>query len=426
MFRFWIKLVSNTAPARTVLGSTRSRGWTFSDNYLIVAEDEDALLEIKDILETKSPTTVWGFGSITPSGRFLDSIWYSDSGNEFPKSLTERVVSPSVKYFKVSNEKYEKQVETCAYCGAITVTIVKKGGQKLTTKKIPNDPLGRRICRKCCESTQITVGSYGFTKRPSRFVTPMDAKNTVILGLEQEFEGYFYGWLELQRAHQGMLHYGYDSSIALDPRTEHTSDDPNNGKNELSWDCGSYSWWKYASPLREVCNTVKRYGGHTGASAGVHIHASFLNSTPDQVSSIARRCFELVKTRQDIKDLMLIVSGRSLERLQRWAYLDKVHPDSVEASNNGGVRDAEYTDHHSCISFNRAGTVEFRCFSASLDSKEILRRMKFVKEFVTLVKNKVHPDMFIKSFSLGTKKFIEQCQKQQYGAGNITKEQFVL
>ena len=427
MFQYWIKLCTNVGAAKTALKTfATDSNWSFSDSSLVIAEDIYSVLEIKNVIETKAPETIWGFGKISSGGRFLDFIWYSDSEKEFPKNLTDRIESPNIKYFKVSNEKYEKQVETCAYCGATTVTIVKKGTQKLTSVKIPNDPLGRRICRKCKESTQMSIGSYGFSRRPSRFVTPMDSKNTVILGLEQEFEGYFYGWLELQRAHQDKLHYGYDSSIALDPRTEYTADDPNNGKNELSWDCGSYSWWKYASPLREVCNTVKRYGGHTGASAGVHIHASFLNATQEQISSIARRCFELVKTRQDIKNLMLVVSGRSLERLQRWAYLDKVHPESREAMENGGVRDADYTDHHSCISFNRAGTIEFRCFSASLEPKEILRRMKFVKEYVTLVKNKVHPDEFIKSFSLGTKKFIELCQKQQYEANNITKEQFVL
>lgn len=345
---------------------------------------------------------------------------------EFVPLVLKRMTSPNLKYYNISNEKYEKQVETCAYCGGSTVTIVKKGSQKLTHNYIPNDPQRRLVCKSCQRTTQMSVGGYGFDKRPSRFVTPMDSKNTVILGLEQEFEGYFFGWLELQRAHKGMLKYGYDASIALKEKQDYHSNDPNNGKNELSWDCGSYSWWKYASPLKDVCNIVKKYGGEEGASAGVHIHASFSQMTNEQTKFLARRCFELLQSREDVKNLMLIVSGRTRERLDRWAFFDNVHPESAEASRNGGVRPAQYTDHHSCISYNQVGTVEFRCFSACLDHKRVLKRMKFVKEYVTLVKNKVHPNDFIKSFSTGTKLFIKQEQEAQLRAGNITEEQFVL
>lgn len=351
---------------------------------------------------------------------------FDSTVQEFVPLQIKRKESPNLKYFKISNEKYEKQVETCAYCGATTVTIVKKGTQRLTHDYIPNDPQRRLVCKSCQRTTQMSVGGYGFDRRPSRFVTPMDAKNTVILGLEQEFEGYFFGWLELQRAHKGMLKYGYDSSIALKEKKDYHSNDPNNGKNELSWDCGSYSWWKYASPLKDVCSVIKKYGGEEGASAGVHIHASFLQMSDEQTKFLARRCFELLQSREDIKNLMLIVSGRTRERLDRWAFMENVHPESAEASHNGGVRPAKYTDHHSCISYNQAGTVEFRCFSACLDHKRVLKRMKFVKEYVTLVKNKVHPNDFIKSFSAGTKLFIKQEQEAQLKAGNITEEQLVL
>lgn len=369
----------------------------------------------------------WKFGYVTDGGNFQDPVWKGVDDKPFPEIVINRTKSPNVKFYNLSNQKFEKQVETCAYCGCQIITIVRKGQENLQTRRVPNDPQGRRICRNCANNTQMSIGSYGFSRRPSRFMTPMDKKNTVILGLEQEFEGYFYGWLELQLAHQGKLHYGYDSSIALDPETEHTDrSSPYNGKNELSWDCGSYSWWKYASPLKTVCEVVKKYGGHIGASAGVHIHASFAQLSSDQMQSLARRSFELLQSRKDIQDLMLIVSGRSRERLDRWAYIDNVHPESREASENGGVRKARYTDHHSCISYNRAGTVEFRCFSASLDHKEILKRMKFVKEYVTLVRNKIHPDEFIKSFSVGTKKFIAECQEQQLKNGNIVEEQKVI
>lgn len=394
----------------------RDYTWVFEDSF--TAED----------FHNNFPTyKSWCFGYVDEDGRMHDEAWRGSSSSPFPAINADRVNSPNVKFYPISNDKYEKQVETCAYCGAQIITIVRKGAQRLTTKAVPNDPERRRICKSCAESTQLAVGSYGFTSRPSRFTTPMDATNTVILGLEQEFEGYFYGWLELQRAHRGMLHYGYDSSIALDPVTETTNkNDPNNGKNELSWDCGSYSWWKYASPLKPVCEVVKKYGGHVGASAGVHIHASFNGLRGEQIESIARRSFELLQSRVDIQNLMLIVSGRSRERLDRWAFMDNVHPESRECAENGGVRKAKYTDHHSCISYNRAGTVEFRCFAASLDHREILKRMKFVKEYVTMIRNKVRPDDFVKSFSAGTKKFISSCQEAQLQAGNITREQFVI
>lgn len=368
----------------------------------------------------------WKFGEMI-DGDFREPRWGGTDDKPFPEIIVKRTDSPNVKFYNLSNQNFEKQVETCAYCGCQIVTIVRKGSENLQTRKVPNDPQNRRVCKNCAGNTQMSIGSYGFSRHPSRFMTPMDKKNTVILGLEQEFEGYFYGWLELQLAHQGKLHYGYDSSIALDPTTEHTDrSSPYNGKNELSWDCGSYSWWKYASPLKPVCEVVKKYGGHIGASAGVHIHASFAQLSSDQMQSLARRSFELLQSRKDIQNLMLIVSGRSRERLDRWAYTDNVHQESREASEYGGVRKARYTDHHSCISFNRAGTVEFRCFSASLDHKEILKRMKFVKEYVTMVRNKVHPDDFIKSFSVGTKKFIAECQEQQIRNGNIVEEQKVI
>lgn len=423
----WIKMTRRPIPQSVydwVQGIILSRGGAQVEDYRWVCDDNSV---VEELFNNFPDFRRWKFGYIDDNGTLQNCVWEGESGQPLPPINYERVNSPNVKFYPISNDKYEKQVETCAYCGATIITIVRKGASKLSTQPVPNDPERRRICKRCADTTQLTVGGYGFTSRPSRFTTPMDACNTVILGLEQEFEGYFYGWLELQRAHMGKLHYGYDSSIALDPVTETTSQrDPNNGKNELSWDCGSYSWWKYASPLKTVCEVVKKYGGHVGASAGVHIHASFNGLRGEQIESIARRSFELLQSREDIKNLMLIVSGRSRERLDRWAYMDMTHPDSRETAENGGVRKAKYTDHHSCISYNRAGTVEFRCFSASLDHREILKRMKFVKEYVTLIRNKCRPDDFIKSFSAGTKKFIAECQEAQLQAGNVTREQFVL
>ena len=428
MQRYWLRFISDNSritEAQHLFGcETVERS---EDPHIIgwgeyAFSEEDILNDLADYCLANGLNFVYGqiINRTTYPAIFDSRI------SKFVHQKTERVVSPSLKYYNISNEKYEKQVEKCAYCGATTITIVKKGAQKLTHKFIPNDPQRRLVCKSCMNTTQMSVGGYGFDRRPSRFMTPMDSKNTVILGLEQEFEGYFFGWLELQRAHKGMLKYGYDSSIALKKKESYHSNDPNNGKNELSWDCGSYSWWKYASPLKEVCDVVRKHGGEEGSSAGVHIHASFTQMTTEQTKFLARRCFELLQSREDVKNLMLIVSGRSRERLDRWAYMDDVHPESSEAGKNGGVRKAVYTDHHSCISYNGVGTIEFRCFSACLDHKRVLKRMKFVKEYVTLVKNKVHPDDFIKSFSAGVKMFIKQEQQLQLEAGNVTKEQFVL
>ena len=201
-----------------------------------------------------------------------------------------------------------------------------------------------------------------------------------------EFEGDFYAWKELQDAHKGYLHYGYDSSVV--------------GQNELSWDCGSYSWWKYIAPLKDVCETLKKGGGHAGDSAGIHIHASIPDMRMRDLAHKINRACRAGKWNA----LMKAVSLRNnVERFDRYANLQ-----------------VEETEHHAGISYNGHGTVEFRIFNSSVNYQLILRMLKFVKETVVIFTNSRKKPIY----SPEVKAFIQNSAKIQLDKGFITEEEY--
>lgn len=291
----------------------------------------------------------------------------------------------------LQNKDYVKCIFTCDFCHKDIVEIYKRSAVRTPMLDVPN--CDRKVCRDCYSSYNLSDKfyghrHYGYCGPVSRYVTAMDKANTIILGLEMEFEGDFYGWKELQDAHKGYLHYGYDSSVV--------------GQNELSWDCGSYSWWKYISPLKEVCDVLKAHGGKSGDSAGIHIHASL----PDAyMRTLAKEINEKCRSGK-WNALMKAVSLRNnRERFDRYANLS-----------------LDETEHHSGISYNRHGTVEFRIFNSSLDHKLILRMIKFVKEtvdFFTNTRKKV-------IYSPETRVFIQNSAKKQLDKGFITQNEYDL
>lgn len=288
----------------------------------------------------------------------------------------------------LQNKKYVKCIFTCDFCHKDTVSIFHRNTVRSPFMDVPN--CDRKVCRECYASYNLTdkfYGNrhYGYNGPVSRFTTPMDKTNTVILGLEMEFEGDFYGWKELQDAHKGYLHYGYDSSV--------------DGQNELSWDCGSYSWWKYIAPLKEVCDSLKKYGGHAGDTAGIHIHASVRDKS---MRELARK-INLKCRSGKWNALMKAVSMRSnLERFNRYADLT-----------------AEETQHHAGISYNGHGTVEFRIFNSSVDHIAILHMLKFVKETFEVFVNGRKKVIY----SPESKSYIKKCADAQLAKGFITDEE---
>lgn len=289
----------------------------------------------------------------------------------------------------LQNKKFVKCIFTCDFCHKETVAIYKRDGVRSPFMDVPN--CDRKVCRDCYANYNLSDKfyghrHYGYAGPVSRYTTPIDKPNTVILGLEMEFEGDFYAWKELQDAHKGYLHYGYDSSVV--------------GQNELSWDCGSYSWWKYIAPLKEVCETLKKGGGRAGDSAGIHIHASI----PDMRMRDLAHKINVACRSGKWNALMKAVSLRNnAERFERYANLR-----------------VEETEHHAGISHNGHGTVEFRIFNSSVDHQTILRMLKFVKETVV-------------GFTNGRKKviyspevhaFIHKCAKIQLDKGFITETEY--
>lgn len=290
------------------------------------------------------------------------------------------------------NKEYAKATCTCSFCHSSESRIVKLNEPQPWMRQVPNSD--KRVCEFCWNNYQLydkEFGNrtYGWHGALSYKRTPMDKKYPTFLGLEMEFEGDFYGWQELQLAHHNLAHYGMDSSV--------------DGQNELSWDCGTYSWWKYLSPLKEVCDAIKNNGGKAGDTAGIHIHCS--NQKIDS-ETVART---LMHYAQDNlwKTLFRAVSLRnSRERMDRYACFE-----------------TSETSHHSAISYNSHGTCEFRIFNSSVNPKTILKQMKFCKELFELVMNNTPKKSIMQSFSETIKNFIAECANIQAGKGFITESE---
>lgn len=297
------------------------------------------------------------------------------------------------KVYSLPNKDYVKIKATCDFCHKDYFQIMHRCRARKILRCVPN--CDKLVCDSCykfydIEHKERGNRTYGYHGPLSFFRTPMDKQNTAILGLEMEFEGDFYGWKELQDAHQGNLHFGYDSSVR--------------GENELSWDCGSYSWWKYLAPLKNVCDVLKKHGGSEGDTAGIHIHVSRpdvrMQETTHLINSYCRvGIFHI---------LMRAVSMRSnVERFNMYADLS-----------------ASETQHHAAISYNSHGTCEFRVFNSSLDSKLILRHLKFCKEFFNLVAENTPKEKILQSFSKATKLHIKNCAKIQLDKGFILDNEY--
>ena len=296
------------------------------------------------------------------------------------------------KVYALPNKSFVKIRWSCDFCHREWYEIYRRDRVVCALHDVPN--CDRHVCTKCNDSYRLRekfLGCrvYGYHGPVSKYRTPIDSENTAIIGLEMEFEGDFFGWKELQDAHQGKLHYGYDSSVV--------------GQNELSWDCGSYSWWKYLAPLKDVCEVLGKYGGRAGNSAGIHIH-------------ISREDKNMEKTTEKVNAFGMSPEGKALfeaislrnnkERFEMYSCLD-----------------APMTTHHAGISYNSYGTCEFRLFNSSLDYRTILKHIKFCKEVFNAFADSKN---VWKSFSKETVVHIKECAKAQLGKGFITEAQYNL
>ena len=296
------------------------------------------------------------------------------------------------KVVALPNKSFVKIKWTCDFCHKEWYEIYRRDRVNIPLLAVPN--CNKRVCENCYSTYRLSDKfegnrTYGYHGTVHKYKTPMDSQNTAIIGLEMEFEGDFYGWKELQDAHQGMLHYGYDSSVI--------------GQNELSWDCGSYSWWKYLAPLKNVCEVLAANGGKPGDSAGIHIHVS----RPDvNMKLITEKVNSFGRTPEG-KALFEAISLRSnKERFERYSNLE-----------------APCGTHHSGISYNSYGTCEFRLFNSSLDYKLILKHIKFCKEVFNSIAD--YKPLW-KNFSKETVAHIKDCAKAQFDKGFITEEQYNL
>lgn len=296
------------------------------------------------------------------------------------------------KVIALPNKSFVKVKWTCDFCHKEWYEIYRRDRIEMKLHEVPN--CGKLVCGDCNEIYRLREKfqgnrSYGYHGTIHKYRTPIDTDNTAIVGLEMEFEGDFYGWKELQDAHQGNLHYGYDSSVR--------------GQNELSWDCGSYSWWKYLAPLKEVCEVLRKFGGSAGDTAGIHIHVS----RPDKNMS---------KVTEKINTFGRDGAGRALF-------------EAISLRNNRERFDmysnlsCEMSAHHAGISYNSYGTCEFRLFNSSLDHKLILKHIKFCKEVFNAFAD-CKP--IWKSLSKETITHIKECAKVQLDKGFITASQYDL
>lgn len=289
------------------------------------------------------------------------------------------------------NKQYVKVTMECSFCHHEFTRILSRQRPTQWMKKVPN--INKFVCDKCHAMYDLYHKeegnrTYGYHGPVNKFTTPMDKKNTAILGLEMEFEGDFYGWKELEDAHQGNAFYGYDSSVR--------------GKNELSWDCGSYSWWKYLSPLKEVCRALAENGAEEGPTAGIHIHISRADrNNKEMANKLNKMCREGV-----MRTLMEAVSLRTDKtRFEQFACLD-----------------SGCTNHHAGISASPHNTCEFRIFASSLDAKLILTQLKFTKELYEMVCENVPEDKIPQGFSKRIKQHIIFCAGVQEEKGFISSK----
>lgn len=294
------------------------------------------------------------------------------------------------KVFSLPNKMYVKVMAECDFCHKKYYEVMSRKNPHEMLRAVPQSD--RRVCDECYRNYDLSskiMGNrtYGWHGPLSFYRTPMDKRDTEIMGLEMEYEGKFWDWKGLQDAHRGHLHYGYDSSV--------------DGQNELSWDCGSYSYWKYLAPLEDVCKAIEKGGGKAGPTAGIHIHVSTPNT---DVRSITHTINQMCQN-GDFKTMMECVSlRRDKEKFERYACLT-----------------ANADSHHAGVSYNGHGTCEFRVFNSSLNHKIILRHIKFCKEFYSLVRARTPKDKILESFSKETKKHIIACANAQVEVGFVTK-----
>lgn len=296
------------------------------------------------------------------------------------------------KVIALPNKSFVKIKWTCDFCHKEWYEICRRDRVVETLYRVPN--CDKFVCRDCNSVYSLRdkfEGNrvYGYHGTVHKYTTPIDATNTAIIGLEMEFEGDFYGWKELQDAHQGMLHYGYDSSVI--------------GQNELSWDCGSYSWWKYLAPLKNVCEVLGKYGGRAGDSAGIHIHVS----RPDvDVLKITEK-INAFGIKKEGKALFEAISLRNnKEKFERYSNLS-----------------SECSAHHAGISYNTYNTCEFRLFNSTLDYRVVLKHIKFCKEVFNAFADSKN---VWTSFSKETISHIKECASIEFKKGFITEEQYKL
>lgn len=291
------------------------------------------------------------------------------------------------------NKMFVKVTKTCDFCHHDITNIVSRTKPVQWMKKVPN--CDKYVCNECYKHYELHNKedghrTYGWHGPVNRFKTPMDKTNTAILGLEMEFEGDFYGWKELEDAHKGTAFYGHDSSVR--------------GHNELSWDCGSYSWWKYLSPLKSVCKAIRENGGEEGPTAGIHIHVS----RPDKNNRDLGMKLNSYCRDGYMRTLMEAVSLRpDMSRMRQYANLSE-----------------SADEHHSGISCSGHGTCEFRIFACSLDEKVILLRMKFVKELYEMIAEDVPKSKLCEGFSKRVRGYIIDCANVQKERGNITESAY--
>lgn len=354
------------------------------DNCVIIDVDLKYVGETRDVIFKGCRIT----GDIAALER--DGVYMLDCKiNELPTNEEiQKIVGGKV--FSLPNKDFVKVCVECDFCHNTFYDIMSRKRVKKMLRPVPQSD--KRVCDQCYQNYQLETKAmgcrtYGWHGPLSFYKTPMDAKDTEILGLEMEFEGEFFDWKGLQDAHRGHLHYGYDSSVA--------------GQNELSWDCGSYSYWKYLAPLEDTCKAVENGGGKPGPTAGIHIHVS---SPGSDVRLITHQINGLCSSGV-FKTLMKSVSLRD----------DKVLFDRYANLNSSE------DEHHAGISYNGHGTCEFRVFNSTLNPKIILRHLKFCKEFYHLVKMKTPSDIILESFSKETKKHIITCAKVQLEKGFVAK-----
>lgn len=307
-------------------------------------------------------------------GKRID-VNYNDN-NKIAGIVKGRVTS-------LPNDKFVKVMCTCDFCHKTFSRIQPRENPEFFMNPVPN--CDKIVCDKCYKDyalyyKDVDHRTYGYRGSLSFYRTPMDKKNTAILGLEMEFEGDFTGWKELEDAHKGTLHYGYDSSVR--------------GKNELSWDCGSYSWWKYLSPLKETCKALKAGGAEEGPTAGIHIHVS----RPDvNGTEIAERINMDARESLELRTAMIAVSMRKdLAKMERFASFSR-----------------SYTNHHAAISASEHGTTEFRIFASSLDPNIILKRLLLCKTWFNLAASGAREKDLLTRLPQHLKQFILDCAKEQ-------------